>query len=167
VSGGSLMSTESSDLERGQSVALLCWDGSDSAHRAIEHAVRVLGRGHRGIVLFVHVPTEAHRGVLAGPSGPDAPIVGIADAEDLLEDGVRVADQAGFEASGLRIAAERKTGEIIVSTADEQDAQVIVMGQRGRSGLKAALLGLGSVAQDVLRSYNGPVLLVGATRSEQ
>jgi nucleotide-binding universal stress UspA family protein len=35
-----------------------------------------------------------------------------------------------------------------------------VMGQRGRSGLKAALLGLGSVAQGVLGAYAGPVLLV-------
>jgi nucleotide-binding universal stress UspA family protein len=38
---------------------------------------------------------------------------------------------------------------------------MVVMGQRGRSGLKAALLGLGSVAQGVLKSYDGPVLLVG------
>jgi nucleotide-binding universal stress UspA family protein len=99
--------------------------------------------------------------VLAGTSGPDAPVVGLADAEDALEEGVRVASQAGFDASGERIAADRKTAEIIVAMAQEHDASLIVMGQRGRSGFKAALLGLGSVAQGVLGSYGGPVMLVG------
>ncbi len=96
-----------------------------------------------------------------GTSGPDSPIVGIADAEDMLEQGERVARQGGFEAAGQRIPANRKTAEIIVAAAEEHDAPLIVMGQRGRSGMKAALLGLGSVAQGVLNSYGGPVLLVG------
>jgi nucleotide-binding universal stress UspA family protein len=134
---------------------------STSSASAIEHAARILGGGRRAIVLFAHVPTEAHRGLFAGTSGPDAPIVGLADAEDMLEDGVRVARQAGFDVSGQRVEADRKTAEIIVAMAEENDAPLIVMGQRGRSGLKAALLGLGSVAQGVLSSYDGPVLLVG------
>jgi nucleotide-binding universal stress UspA family protein len=140
---------------------LLCWDGSDSAASAIAHAAQILGPGHSAIVLFVHIPTEEHRGVLAGTSGPDAPVLALADAQDALEKGVRVAAQAGFAASGQRVAADRKTAEIIIATAREHDALLIVMGQRGRSGLKAALLGLGSVAQGVLSSYGGPVLLVG------
>lgn len=144
-----------------QGPVVLCWDGSDSARSAMAHAAQILGTGRPAIVLFAHVPTEEHGGVLAGTSGPDAPVVGLADAEDTLEEGVRVANQAGFAASGERIAADRKTAEIIVATAREHEAPLIVMGQRGRSGLKAALLGLGSVAQGVLGSYDGPVLLVG------
>jgi nucleotide-binding universal stress UspA family protein len=144
-----------------QRPVLLCWDGSSSAASAIAHAARILGAGRPAIVLFAHVPTEKHRGVLAGTSGPDAPILGIADAKDMLEEGVRVARQVGFDASGNRVVAERKTAEIIVDAAEEHDALLIVMGQRGRSGLKAALLGLGSVAQAVLSSYGGPVMLVG------
>lgn len=140
---------------------LLCWDGSESATSAIEHAAQILGSGRRAIVLLAHVLTEEHRGVLAGTSGPDAPIVGLADAQDMLENGVGIASRAGFDASGERIAAQRKTAEIIVAIAQEHDVSLIVMGQRGRSGLKAALLGLGSVAQGVLSSYGGPVLLVG------
>ncbi len=99
--------------------------------------------------------------MLAGTSGPDAPVIGLADAEDMLEEGVRIASQAGFDASGQRIAADRKTAEIVVAAAQEHDVSLIVMGQRGRSGLKAALLGLGSVAQSVLSAYGGPVMLVG------
>ena len=90
--------------------------------------------------------------------------MGRADAEDLLEEGLGVAHAAGFAGTGLRVPAKQKTAEIIGATAEEQDAPLIVMGQRGRSGLKAALLGLGSVAQEVLGAYAGPVLLVGPSR---
>jgi nucleotide-binding universal stress UspA family protein len=148
-------------VDGSQGPVLLCWDGSASAGSAFAHAARILGPGRAAIVLFAHVPTEEHRGVFAGTSGPDAPVVGLADAEDALEKGVRVATQAGFDASGQRVVADRKTAEIIVATAQEHGASLIVMGQRGRSGLKAVLLGLGSVAQGVLSSYGGPVLLVG------
>lgn len=143
---------------------ILCWDGSTSASRAIEQASRILGEGRDAIVLLAHVPVEEHAGVFGGRGAPDAPIMGPADAEDLLEEGVRVATAAGFVAVGRRVAAKQKTAEIIVAAAEEQDAPLIVMGQRGRSGLKAALLGLGSVAQEVLGTYAGPVLLVGPVR---
>jgi nucleotide-binding universal stress UspA family protein len=140
---------------------LLCWDGSASARHAIGHAGRILGEGRAAIVLLAHVPVEEHAGVLGGTGAPDAPIMGPADAEDLLEQGVRVAQSAGFAATGVRVPAKHKTAEIILATAADEDTPLIVMGQRGRSGLKAALLGLGSVAQEVLRGYSGPVLLVG------
>jgi nucleotide-binding universal stress UspA family protein len=148
-------------MEGSQGPILLCWDGSASAGSAIAHAAQILGSGRRAIVLLAHIPTEEHRGVLAGTSGPDAPVFGVADAEDLLEEGVRTASQAGFDASGTRVAADRKTAEIVIATAQEHGASLIVMGQRGRSGLKAAVLGLGSVAQGVLSAYDGPVMLVG------
>jgi nucleotide-binding universal stress UspA family protein len=148
-------------IDGSQEPVLLCWDGSASARSAIAHAAQILGAGRRAIVLLAHVPTEEHRGVLAGTSGPDAPIVGLADAEDMLEEGVRIASEAGFDASGERVVADRKTAEIIIAMAQEHGVSLIVMGQRGRSGLKAALLGLGSVAQGVLSAYGGPVMLVG------
>jgi nucleotide-binding universal stress UspA family protein len=43
-------------------------------------------------------------------------------------------------------------------SADELDAPAIVMGQRGMSGLKRALLG--SVSRDVVNAYHRPVVLV-------
>lgn len=139
--------------------ALLCWDGSDSSLRAIRQAARILGEGQRATVLFAHVPTESARGLLAGLGGPDAPIMGVTDAEVLLEQGIDAAREAGFDASPMPVVAERKTGDIIVTIADDQDASVIVMGQRGRSAIGVALLG--SVARDVLNSHHRPVMLVG------
>jgi nucleotide-binding universal stress UspA family protein len=66
-----------------------------------------------------------------------------------------------LDASGLRVAADRKTAEVILEIAEQQDAPVIVMGQRGRSRLKVVLLG--TVSRDVVNSFHRPVLLVGPT----
>jgi hypothetical protein len=79
---------------------LLCWDNSDGAERAIEHAGRILGNGHEAIVLFAHVPSESARGILGGLSGPDAPIMGVTDAENVLGRGLTFAREAGFDATG-------------------------------------------------------------------
>ena len=85
--------------------------------------------------------------------------MGVSDAEEMLAAGVRVAREAGFDASGVRVEAERRTSQIIADTAEEHDAPLIVMGQRERSGLGTLLLG--SVARELLRSHHRPVLMVG------
>ena len=90
--------------------------------------------------------------------------MGVTDAEALLEQGMDIAREAGFDPAPLAVAAERKTASIIVETAEEQDAAVIVMGQRGRSALGVALLG--SVARDVINSYHRPVILVAPAGSD-
>jgi nucleotide-binding universal stress UspA family protein len=143
----------------GDGPALLCWDDSDAAERAVQHAARILGQGHPAIVLFVYVPTEGARGPLAGYGGPDAPIMGSTDAEGLLERGVRAAREAGLDASGLSTVADRRTSEIIAALADEHDAKLIVMGQPKRSSVGRLLLG--SVARGVLGLHERPVMLVG------
>jgi nucleotide-binding universal stress UspA family protein len=147
----------SSESEKGP--ALLCWDGSASSRRAIEQAGQVLGPGYHAVLFFAYVPTESARGILGGLSGPDAPIMGVSDAEILVEQGIAAARDAGFEASGHAVVAERKTAEVIVATAEEVGAPVIVMGQRGRSAIGTVLLG--SVARDVINnSAHRPVMVV-------
>ncbi len=141
---------------------LICWDGSEGAARAIGGAAAIVGAARRATVLFAHVPTESARGILGGFSAPDAPIMGPADAEVLLEEGVRVAREAGFAASGLPVIAERKTAEIIASTAEAEGSLLITMGQRERSGIGTLILG--SVARGVLENDHRPVLLAGPSR---
>ncbi|MGN6872663.1 MAG: universal stress protein [Solirubrobacteraceae bacterium] len=141
---------------------LICWDGSEGAARAIHDAASIVGGGRRATVLFAHVPTESARGILGGFSAPDAPIMGHADAEMLLEQGVRVAREAGFEADALPVVAERKASEIIASTADAEGSLLITMGQRERSAI--GTLVLGSVARGVLETDHRPVLLAGPSR---
>jgi nucleotide-binding universal stress UspA family protein len=141
---------------------LICWDGSEGAARAIDDAASIVGRGRRATVLFAHVPTESARGVLGGFSAPDAPIMGHSDAEVLLEQGLRVAREAGFEAGALPVVAEGKTSEIIASTAEAEGSLLITMGQRERSAI--GRLVLGSVARGVLETDHRPVLLAGPSR---
>jgi nucleotide-binding universal stress UspA family protein len=88
--------------------------------------------------------------------------MGPADAEVLVEEGVRVARAAGFEASGRPVVAERKRSEIIAATAEAERSLLITMGQRERSGL--GRLVPGSVARGVLEADHRPVLLAGPSR---
>jgi nucleotide-binding universal stress UspA family protein len=88
--------------------------------------------------------------------------MGHADAELLIDRGVRAAREAGFEADGLPVVAERKTSEIIASTAEAEGSLLITMGQRERSGI--GTLVLGSVARGVLEADHRPVLLAGPSR---
>jgi nucleotide-binding universal stress UspA family protein len=147
----------SADNRRGP--VLLCWDGSDAARRAIASAGEVFDPGRTAVVFSAYVPTESARGVLGGLSGPDAPIMGPTDAEDLMAQGVTAASQAGFDATARLVVAEERTSKLIVAEAEARDCLMIVMGQRERSAL--GTLFLGSVAREVLEAMHRPVMLVG------
>jgi nucleotide-binding universal stress UspA family protein len=147
-------------LEDPKGPFVLCYDGSEAAERAIRVAPVLLGRGRPARVLYAYKPTERSLGVAQAVTGGgiDAPVSGEADAHDVVEAGVAIAREAGFEADALLLAADRKTGELIAATADELDAPAIVIGQRGLSGLKSAVLG--SVSRDVMNAYHRPVIVV-------
>lgn len=136
--------------------AVICYDGSEAAERAIRLSHHILRDRHPALVVFIHLPTERSLGGLG--LGPDAPIIGASDADVILERGVAIAREVGFEAEGLRVEAERQTAEVIIELAEQRDADVIVMGQRGRSGVKSALLG--SVSRAVINSFHRPVLVI-------
>jgi nucleotide-binding universal stress UspA family protein len=139
---------------------VLCFDGSEAAERAIRTAPVLLGRGRAATVLYAHKPTERSLGVVQGITGGriDAPVSGEADAHHVVDAGVAIAREAGFDAQALLLEADRPTAELIAAKAEELDAPAIVMGQRGLSGLKSALLG--SVTRDVVNAQHRPVVLV-------
>jgi nucleotide-binding universal stress UspA family protein len=139
---------------------ILCYDGSEGAERAIRIAPVLLGRGRAARVLYTYKPTERSLGVAQAMAGGriDAPVHGEADAHDIVDRGVAIARDAGFAAEALLTVADRRTAEIIADTAEQLDAPAIVMGQRGASGLKSAVLG--SVSRDVVNAYHRPVVLV-------
>jgi nucleotide-binding universal stress UspA family protein len=139
---------------------VLCYDGSEAAERAIEVSTGLLGTGRKAKLLYVYKPTERSMGVAQGITGGriDAPVSGEADAHDLIDRGVKFARDAGYDVEPVLVQADRAIAEIITATAEEVDAPAIVMGQRGRSGLKSALLG--SVSRDVVNAYHRPVIIV-------
>ena len=139
---------------------ILCYDGSAAAERAIRVAPVLVGRGRAARVLYAYKPTERSLGVAQGITGGriDAPVLGEADAHGIVDRGVAIARDAGFEAEPLLVAADRRTAALVAETAEELDAPAIVLGTRGLSGLKTAVLG--SVAREVVNAYHRPVVLV-------
>ena len=147
-------------VEDPQGPLILCYDGSDAAERAIRIAPVLVGRGREARVLYAYKPTERSLGVAQGVAGGriDAPVLGEAEAHGVVERGVAIARDAGFEADPLLLEADRRTAEIVAGKAEELDAPAIVIGTRGLSGLKTAVLG--SVAREVVNAYHRPVVLV-------
>lgn len=83
-----------------------------------------------------------------------------ADAQTYLDE-----VQKRLEAEGLTITQDVKVGPIARTILDEiQPGDFIVIGSHGRSGLRRWVLG--SVAEELLRHANVPVLMVKAPEIE-
>jgi nucleotide-binding universal stress UspA family protein len=147
-------------LEDPRGPLVLCYDGSEGAERAIRIAPVLVGRARAARVLYAYKPTERSLGVAQAAAGGriDAPVLSEPEAHEIVDRGVALARDAGFEAEPLLLVADRTTAEIVADQAEQLDAPAIVMGTRGLSGLKSALLG--SVARDVVNAYHRPVVLV-------
>ena len=139
---------------------IICFDGSEAAERAIRLAPVLVGRGRTARVLYVYKPMERSLGIAQGITGGriDAPVLGESDAHAVVERGMRIAGEAGFEAEPLLLVADRRLAELIAETAEQLDAPAIIMGTRGASGVKSAVLG--STSRDVVNAYHRPVVLV-------
>jgi len=77
-------------------------------------------------------------------------------ARELMQHGVELATEAGFQAEGR--LEEGKPWRIIRKVADELDAQTIVLGARGLGRVESMLLG--SVSTAVVFHAKRPVLVV-------
>ena len=167
---------------RGRSPALLCYDGSHPAAWAIERAAAVLGGGP-AIVLCVweSLGSALLRSPLPGLTELGREVRSLSnDVVDSLDSGV-AADAAATAAEGEDLArrhgsdaraqtrravssagehAETTVWHAIVTAAEEEDVAVVVLGTRGRSRMKAALLG--SVSYGVVHNCERPVLIVPA-----
>lgn len=143
---------------------LLCTDGSDLALDALRAGVDVVaGDGGWLVVTAKPMPdqTLVHgTGMAGGTMSPDEFDDKV--AADTAE-AARVAS-ATAEALGLDDAEARvvvgDAGPALCRLAAEVDARAIVIGSRGRSGLKRAVLG--SVSDHVVRNAPCPVVVVGS-----
>ena len=73
-------------------------------------------------------------------------------------DGATYARSTGLQARAQVAAAFETPAEAIVETADALDAALIVLGSRGRRGMRAALLG--STSTHVLHHARRPTLVI-------
>jgi nucleotide-binding universal stress UspA family protein len=148
---------------------LFAYDGSESADGAIASAAKLLeAHDADALVLAVWEPliVEALRAARFGGPLPMPPDLGDQDerareaARRIAEHGARVAGELGFDARPVWVADQRKIADAIVEDAAELDVDLIVLGARGLTGVRAFL---GSVSNHVLQNARRPVLVVPPT----
>lgn len=145
---------------------LVCYDGSADAQAAIDH-VATLRPGAQATMLVIWEPilgTTTAMGMGMGTAGPD----GDDDIDATIEhaalktatDGVVLATVAGLQAHPRIAWLDVDIAAAILSTAADVNAELIVLGTRGRGGVKSMMLG--SVSQAVLHHADRPVLVVSS-----
>jgi nucleotide-binding universal stress UspA family protein len=139
---------------------LIATDGSASAQEAVDVGLE-LAKEQGADVTFVHVvPADEVRG---GRGGAHALThkEEVDESETALKEAAEAADAAGVSYALERFGGE--TVETIVALADTKDADLIVLGCRGRGTVASAILG--SVSHGVLRHASRPVLVVKAAKA--
>ena len=152
---------------------LVAYDGSPEARSALERAA-ALFPGRPVIVATVWEPGLAQ--VVPDPGGIGAPatpvdLEQVAEAEALMSnraaaiaaEGAARAGEAGLKPTPVAIEDEGNVAETITAIADDHDAEVVVVGSRGHSGLKARLLG--TTSESILHHCSRPVLVVRGGRA--
>lgn len=149
-------------------VVMIAYDGTHNARRAVHYAGKFLTATTRTVVLTVWSPSRAGPDPIsvdlddppdpADPDDPDDLDVALADAQRTNAEGITLARTAGFEAEPLCIAADGTVWRTIIDAADSLDADLIVTGTRGTTGLRSLLQF--SVSDHVLRHGKRPVLIV-------
>ena len=141
---------------------ILCTDGSELAHRALAAGLRVLAPAERTLLVTVLEPLDASlvtgvsgfgTGVLSPQQFDDAADARRTAAAEILEQAVTELELTEVEA---RIIVG-DPGRAVCELASEIAATTIVMGTRGRGGLRRAVLG--SVSDHVVRNAPCSVLI--------
>ncbi|HYI80731.1 MAG TPA: universal stress protein [Thermoleophilaceae bacterium] len=143
---------------------LIAYDGSEGSKAAIDAAGRLFP-DRRAIVVSVwhSAGAAAPASLIAIPAAVASRAYEELDSESerqaaaRVAEGVAAAEAAGLEASGEAVLCAGKVWATIVNAADEADAQAIVVGSRGLSAVKSALVG--SVANGVLHHSTRPVVV--------
>jgi len=145
---------------------LICYDGSDSAKRALAVAHNVLGEGE-AVLLHVWNPPEA---VLADSFSTRSAGPGHAPgqdkleemarqrAEEVIEQGRGLAVQLGMSVATRNARSHASVWQTIIDVADELESELIVAGTHGTTAVSEDALG--SVSAGLVHHSTRPVLIV-------
>jgi nucleotide-binding universal stress UspA family protein len=145
---------------------IVSYDGSADAGAAIDHLARLVP-GADTTVLTVWEPFQLALtrtggiGMGVGGAYPDNGEVDRASeeaAQARAAEGAERANAAGLVAKARTAVREDGIATAILAAADELDADAIVVGTRGLTGLRSMLLG--SVSHAVLQHADRPVMVV-------
>jgi nucleotide-binding universal stress UspA family protein len=143
---------------------LLCTDGSELADAALQRGLAVLAPSDRVVIATVFEPTSqidvVGTGFAGGVVSPEQAMredeIRRAAAEEIL---IRTRDALGLPMAELTALDGAAAGPALVDLAAQLPASVIVIGTRGRGGLRRAVLG--SVSDHVVRNAPCPVVVSG------
>ena len=140
-------------------------DFSDNAEKAVSYIIQLRNSGAKEVIIL-HViedfcvegllkhcqmagfdPDEFKKIVLDGM---------VSDNEAMADDLKSRLQEASFQVS-VRIEFG-KTAKVICKTSEDEKASLIVMGARGKSGVKSMILG--SVSEGTVRNARIPVLVI-------
>jgi nucleotide-binding universal stress UspA family protein len=146
------------------STILICYDGTPGARQAVEHAGRLLP-GSRAVVLNVwSSPAGLAACGLAGTAPHDFEDW-TRTASDVAAEGVQGAKAVGLDAVALTTnGMVEGIWRSILALADECGADLIVVGSRGLTGLRATIAG--SVSKSIVKHARRLVLVVPDERAE-
>ncbi|OBU87743.1 universal stress protein [Chromobacterium subtsugae] len=141
-------------------------DGSNNSDKALHEAIRVAKFSDARLTL-VHIASLRELavdslGVYAGDPGYD---LALQQGQEALARAQQLAREAGLHNVLSHLEKSWEGGhdlaDLLIGYARSQQADLVVLGTHGRSGL--AHLFMGSFAQDVLRRSHCPLLIVRST----
>jgi nucleotide-binding universal stress UspA family protein len=146
---------------------LICYDGTDPARAAVAAAGEVLEGAAVVLTVWEPVPPldharplDAYLSVL-GPAPDELDAAAEEQARRVAAEGAETARAAGLDAEPLTERSRGRIASTLVAVADEQDADLIVIGAHGQASVGPKLLG--STANGVLYEARRPVLVVPPT----
>jgi nucleotide-binding universal stress UspA family protein len=146
---------------------LICYDGSADAQAAIDSAAQLMPGSHATVLVVWETMLESMTrngslgmgmGLAGLYGGDDADSAIETAALDTATEGAQRADAAGLVAEPRIAKRDEDMTAVILAAASDVEADVIVLGTRGRGDVRSLLLG--SVSNAVLHHADRPVLIV-------
>jgi nucleotide-binding universal stress UspA family protein len=145
-----------------QETIVLAYDGSEEARHAISVAAALLGPRRAEVVhIWEPVASAAARSAIyadAGSGAPEELAREARTASDTADEGARVAREVGFDARPVAVRTLNSIGAAIVDYVTKEAPALLVVGSRGRSGVRSAVLG--SVSHHATQHVTTPILIV-------
>lgn len=145
---------------------LMSYDGSADAQAAMDRTVELMPGAELTVLTvwepFIDVVARMGAGSMVMPSSGDLDIDAATQKAALTcaTEGAQRATAAGMTARPRTVGGHGGTARAILGVAAELDAGLIVLGTRGRSGVRSFLLG--GVSHAVVQHADRPVLVVPA-----